>query len=54
MERLGRYRWGVELTLAWKKPLRHLRIRDEGRDELHFDVFACGLMPLRRHCPGIC
>ncbi|WP_141333175.1 IS5 family transposase [Myxococcus sp. AB025B] len=55
-ERLGRYRWGVERTLAWKNQLRRLRVRDERRDDVHFVflVLGCCLMLLRRLCPGVC
>ena len=54
-KRLGRYRW-VERTLAWKNPLRRLRIRDERRDDVHFGflVLGCCVMLLRRLCPNIC
>ncbi|RKG84404.1 IS5 family transposase [Corallococcus sp. CA049B] len=55
-ERLGRYRWVVERTLAWKNQLRRLRVRDERRDDVHFGflVLGCCVMLLRRLCPGIC
>nr|WP_158616910.1 transposase [Corallococcus exercitus] len=55
-ERLGRYRWVVESTLAWNNQLRRLRGRDEHRDEVHFGflVLGCCVMLFRRFCPGIC
>ncbi|RKH47352.1 hypothetical protein D7X12_03210 [Corallococcus sicarius] len=55
-ERLGRYRWVVERTLAWKNQLRRLRVRDERRDDVHFGFLAlgCCVMLLRRLCPDIC
>jgi hypothetical protein len=48
-ERLGRYRWVVERTLAWKNHLRRLRVRDERRDDVHFCflVLGCRIMVLR-------
>ncbi|RKH46771.1 IS5 family transposase [Corallococcus sicarius] len=53
--RLGRYRWVVERTLAWKSQLRRLRVRDERRDNVHFGflVLGCCIMLLRRLCPDI-
>ncbi|WP_255424805.1 IS5 family transposase [Corallococcus sp. CA053C] len=55
-ERLGRYRWVVERTLAWKNQLRRLRVRDERRDDVHFGflVLGCCVILLRRLCPDIC
>ncbi|WP_375743982.1 transposase [Corallococcus interemptor] len=55
-ERLGRYRWVVERTLARKNQLRRLHVRDERRDGVHFGflVLGCCVMLLRRLCPGIC
>nr|WP_253899513.1 transposase [Corallococcus carmarthensis] len=55
-ERLGRYRWVVERTLAWKNQLRRLRVRDERRDDVHFGflVLGCCVMLLRRFYPDIC
>ncbi len=55
-ERLGRYRWVVERTLAWKNQLRRLRANDESRDDVHFGflVLGCCVMLLRRLCPNIC
>ncbi|WP_371878243.1 IS5 family transposase [Myxococcus landrumensis] len=52
-ERLGRFRWVVERTLAWKNQLRRLRVRDERRDDVHFGflVLGCCLMLLRRLYP---
>jgi hypothetical protein len=34
-ERLGRYRWVVERTLAWLHRFRRLRVRDERRSDIH-------------------
>nr|WP_255651332.1 IS5 family transposase [Corallococcus sp. AS-1-12] len=55
-ECLGRYRWVVERTLAWKNQLQRLRVRDERRDDVHFGflVLGCCVMLLRRLFPGIC
>ncbi len=55
-ERLGRYHWVVERTLAWKNQLRCSRVRDEHRDDVHvgFLVIGCCVMLLRRLCPDIC
>lgn len=55
-ERLGRYRWVMERTLAWKNQLRRLRVRDERRDDVHFGflVLGCCVMLLRRIYPDIC
>ncbi|NNB96261.1 IS5 family transposase [Corallococcus exiguus] len=51
-ERLGRYRWVVERTLARKNQLRRLRVRDD----VHFGflVLGCCVMLLRRLYPDIC
>ena len=45
-ERLGRYRWVVERTLAWLGRYRRLRVRDERHDELHqaFLDLGCALV----------
>ena len=34
-ERLRRYRWVVERTLAWLHCVRRLRVRDERRADIH-------------------
>ncbi len=34
-EKLGRYRWVVERSLAWLNQFRRLRIRSERRADLH-------------------
>lgn len=45
-QRLGRYRWVVERTFAWRHRLRRLRIRYERRDDIHeaFLVLGCALI----------
>jgi IS5 family transposase len=40
--RLGRYRWVVERTLAWKSQFRRPRIRDDRRDDIHFGLLVLG------------
>ncbi|MFC6050304.1 transposase, partial [Methylobacterium hispanicum] len=55
-ERLGRYRWIVERTLAWLARFRRLAIRYERRAELHlaFTTLACALIchaQAKRFCP---
>jgi IS5 family transposase len=55
-ERLGRYRWVVERTLAWLARFRRLAIRYERRADLHlaFTTLACALIcrtQARRFCP---
>ncbi len=55
-ERLGRYRWIVERTLAWLARFRRLAIRYERRADLHlaFTTLACALIcqaQARRFCP---
>jgi IS5 family transposase len=48
-ERLGRYRWVVERTLAWFARFRRLTVRYERRLDilLAFNLFAAGLVCLR-------
>jgi hypothetical protein len=48
-ERLGRYRWAVEGTLAWISRFRHLAVRDEARADIHFALtqVACSVVCLR-------
>jgi hypothetical protein len=55
-EKLGRCRWVVERTLAWRNQLRRLRVRDERRDDVDFGflILGCCVMLFRRLCPGIC
>ncbi len=45
-ERLGRYRWVVERTLAWLARFRRLAIRYERRDDIHqaFLTLGCALI----------
>lgn len=45
-ERLGRYRWVVERTLAWLGRLRRLAVRYERRDDIHeaFLSLGCSLI----------
>lgn len=55
-EHLGRDRWIVERTLAWRARFRRLTIRYERRADLHlaFTTLACGLIcraQLKRFCP---
>lgn len=41
-QRLGRHRWVVERTNAWKNQQRRLRVRDERRDDIHFGFLVLG------------
>lgn len=41
-ERLGRYRWVVERSLAWLNRYRRLTIRYERRDDLHQALLYLG------------
>ena len=55
-QRLGRYRWVVERTLAWLARFRRLAIRYEQRVDLHLALttLACALIcrkQLQRFCP---
>lgn len=45
-ERLGRYRWVVERTLAWLNRFRRLTVRYERRSEIHlaFLTLGCSLI----------
>src|ERR687889_2467226 len=47
-ERLGRYRWVVERTLAWLGRYRRLTVRYERRDDIHeaFLHLSCSLICL--------
>jgi transposase len=47
-EKLGRYRWVVERTLAWLAKYRRLTIRYERRDDIHeaFLYLGCSLICL--------
>jgi transposase len=47
-ERLGRYRWVAERTLAWLARYRRLRVRDERLAEIHlaFLQLGCALILL--------
>ncbi len=48
-ERLGRYRWVAERTLAWLSRFRRLRVRDERKAEVHlaFLQLGCALICLK-------
>lgn len=45
-DRLGRYRWVVERTHAWRAQFRRLRVRDERRADIHraFLYLGCSLI----------
>ncbi len=45
-EKLGRYRWVVERTLAWLAQFRRLTIRYERREDIHeaFHTLGCSLL----------
>ncbi len=45
-ERLGRYRWVVERTLAWRNRFRLLAVRYERREDIHqaFLSLGCALI----------
>lgn len=45
-ERLGRHRWVVERTFAWRNQFRRLRIRDERRADIDqaFLTLGCALI----------
>ena len=49
-EKLGRYRWVVEPTIAWLHRLRRLTVRYERRDDIHlaFLVLGCALICLNQ------
>ena len=49
-ERLGRYRWVVERTLAWLNQFRRLKVRYERRADIHlaFLLLGCALICLRQ------
>lgn len=55
-EKLGRFRWVAERTIAWLFQFRRLQIRWERRDELHqaFLDLACALICFRSLKPGYC
>jgi len=46
-ERLGRHRWVVERTLAWRNRYRRLTIRHERREDIHQAFLTLG-------CARIC
>lgn len=48
-ERLGRYRWVVERSLAWLNQYRRLKVRYERRADIHlaFCLLACALICLK-------
>jgi transposase len=41
-DRLGRHRWVVERTHAWRAKFRRLRIRDERREDVHLAFLNLG------------
>jgi transposase len=41
-EKLGRYRWVVERTLAWFNKYRRLKVRYERRDDIHLALLLLG------------
>lgn len=45
-QRLGRYRWVVERTIAWLNQMRRLIIRYERRDDIYdgFHQLGCALI----------
>jgi transposase len=55
-ERLGRYRWVVERTLAWLGRYRRLTVRYERRDDIHeaFLHLGCSLICLNYLRLGFC
>ena len=50
LDRLGRYRWVVERTLAWLARFRRLTIRYERRADIHWALtaLACSLICLNQ------
>jgi IS5 family transposase len=54
-ERLGRYRWVVERTLAWFNCFRRLTIRYERREDIHlaFTTLGCALICFNQ-CKRFC
>jgi hypothetical protein len=55
-ERLGRFRWVAERTIAWIFQFRRLQIRWERRDALYqaFLDLACAIICFRTLKPGYC
>ena len=55
IERLGRYRWVVERTLAWLNRYRRLTIRYERREDIHlaFTTLGCALICFNQ-CTRFC
>jgi len=55
-ERLGRYRWVVERTLAWLNQFRRLKVRYERRADIHqaFLSLGCALICWRFLNHGFC
>ncbi len=49
-EKLGRYRWVVERTLAWLNQFRRLRIRYERRADLHLAFLHLGCTLICWNC----
>ncbi len=55
-ERLGRYRWVVERTLAWLNRYRRLKVRYERRADIHqaFLIIGCALICMNYLNKGFC
>jgi transposase len=55
-ERLGRYRWVVERTLAWLNRYRRLKVRYERRADIHqaFLTLGCALICMNYLKNGFC
>ena len=53
-QRLGRYRWVVERTIAWLRAFRRLAVRYEQRAELHraFLTLGCAMICCRTLAKG--
>ncbi len=53
-EKLGRFRWVVERTIAWKDQMRRLGIRYERRDDIYdgFHQLGCALICFNFLQPG--
>lgn len=49
-QRLGRYRWVVERTLAWLHGMKRLRVREERRADIHLALLqlGCSIILLRK------
>jgi transposase len=54
-ERLGRYRWVVERTIAWLHAFRRLAVRHERRDDIHEAFLQLGAALICcTFLPGFC